>query len=107
MKAFIEKVKTELNAPYLTEKDTLCDGCFCVTPILSSGIKGNGVIQHLNTTYALDIFYADEIELVGKTKELIILLSRSGYICQDPSYNYEKNVGLWRGNINITGIGGK
>lgn len=106
MKKLVEQVKKELNVPYLTEDDTLCDGCFCVTPILSSGIRGNGVVQHMNTAQALDIFYADKMELVEKAQALAITLSKNGYVCQDLSYTHEKNVRLWRANTYITGKGG-
>lgn len=106
MRALIEYVEGVLDIPYLTEEDVLYNGSFCVTPIASTGIRGNGKVRQMNTHSALDLFYTDKIELVENTQALIKALSENGYVCQDPTYSYEKNGNLWRASINIIEIGG-
>ncbi|MCM1467498.1 MAG: hypothetical protein NC086_05070 [Alistipes sp.] len=82
------------------------DGSFTLTPIISSGLRGNGVIQSDIDYYSVNLFYSDKTELVIHAKGLRNRLLQEGMICDTPSYTYEREGGIWRGMLQVGQIGG-
>lgn len=82
------------------------DGSFTMEPIISAGLRGNGLIQSAVDYYAVNLFYSDKGELVANAKELCKMLLQEGNICDMPNYNYEKEGGIWRGILRVGQIGG-
>lgn len=95
-----------LEMPCLTEDDVVYDGSFCCTPILTSGIRGNGKLQSTYDMYAIDIFKESKQELISNTKKIFKNIDKTRYICGDPNYEYERNAHLWRATLNISELEG-
>lgn len=82
------------------------DGSFTLEPIISDGLRGNGVIQSSIDYYAVNLFYSDKKELVSDARKLCRILLQDGMICDTPSYTYEREADIWRGMLRIGMIGG-
>ena len=82
------------------------DGSFTLEPIISGGLRGNGVILSGIDYYSVNLFYSDKAELVTSAKELCNGLLQEGMICDTPSYTYEREGGIWRGMLQVGQIGG-
>lgn len=95
-----------MEIPYISEEDTVMDGSFTLAPVISNGLRGNGMIQSEIDYYAVNLFYSDKKELVADTKKLCSTLLQEGMICDTPNYTYEREGGIWRGMLRVGQIGG-
>lgn len=106
MDDLIEILKKELNLPYIEEDDAAFDGCFAVSPFMSSGLSGNGRIVSDYDSYQLDIFMSSKKQLMRKSKDLCSVASGyKGIFLSDPQYNFETNSKLWRTVITVQKVG--
>jgi len=82
------------------------DGSFTLEPYISSGLRGNGLIQSEVDYYAVNLFYSDKATLVANAKLLCRNLLQNGNMCDTPSYTYEREGKIWRGTLRVGIIGG-
>lgn len=82
------------------------DGSFTLEPVISDGLRGNGMIQSVIDYYTVNLFYSDKKELVADAKKLGRILLQDGMICDMPSYIYEREADIWRGMLQVGIIGG-
>lgn len=103
-----EKISELLNIPYISEDDVVDrHGCFTLTPLLSSGLVGDGAPAHEDDHIRVNVFYANQFTMMKKTKELRKeLLKLHKVIVSDPSYTYEKEWKVWRAMMTVISIGG-
>lgn len=101
MNSLIELVKEKINAAYLKEDQAVTDGTFVATPVLTTGIRGNGRTRSRVTQVALDFFYENKIESINKANEIKKILEEAHYICTDPSFSYERNACMYRITLQV------
>lgn len=106
MENLIEKIRNALNIPYITEEDTVQDGCFLVVPYAVSGIHGNGKPMTEVLSVSVELFYEDKSVMNSDCTSLWIYLINEKYICSNPEYTYEQNKKMYRCTINVDIIGG-
>lgn len=90
-----------IDLVYIEENDTVQDGCFAISPYLTSFLKGNGVPVVSSTQGELVIFYKDKSELVETCNDVVTLLSENKIVCSDISYTYDQNGLLYRANFTV------
>lgn len=105
MDRIIDLIENTIDIPYIEENDAVQDGCFAITPYLTSFLRGDGVPVASNTQMEVTVFYESKIALVEACKNIIVLLSENNFICSDLSYTHDSNGNLYRANFttNLTG----
>lgn len=100
MENLIEQIKGSIKVPYVSEMDAVFNGCFTVEPFMISSLRGDGVPVTAVDHYQVNLFYADRKKMICAAKALYqYLKSTKGCACEDPSLQYETNIGLWRAII--------
>ena len=96
-------IKNILHIPAITEDDAIFDGSAIITPITGTGLRGNGKLCHKIMIYAVDLFYEDKVVLLKSTEKLMDELIKERYITGAPDYYYEREIKIWRSNMQVGG----
>lgn len=105
MDKLIDTIRKELSIPYISEEDTVMDGSFLVSPIITNGIKGDGKFQSVYDLVVVDLFFSDKRDALKASRKMLGALPDK-YIIGNPDYTYEKNCKMWRMTVNISIEGG-
>lgn len=107
MNKLISAIQSAVAIPYIEEQDPVIDGCFAITPFITTSLKGNGAVQEISDGLALDIFYKRKADCVSQTREIYKALSTvSNYVVEEPEYTYQQEARMYSSSIRVYIIGG-
>lgn len=102
MQTLIDYIKGLLNIPYITEGDTVLNGCFAVEPFGVSALRANaGEVVSVSTHYSVELFFNSKEELLEASEALFRNINSINGYTSGPVYSFDRSSGFWQGVLNI------